>query len=79
MTDREPGDVYEKVTDFEYSDELKFAILNKIDRVWEHYPEDKFLDLIEKILNRDVMKGSSTSNTELTRILDKYIEENKIK
>jgi hypothetical protein len=79
MIPLESGDVYKNVTDFEISAEVKFAILNKIDRVWDYYPEDKFLGLICKILNVDSIQGSSASNTELTRILDKYIEENNIK
>ncbi len=74
MRDIKSGDVYSNVSDFEYSDELKFAILNKLDRIWEYYPEEKFINIIGHITN--IKEWSSISNTEFTKILDKYIEEN---
>ncbi len=53
--------------------ERMFPILNKIDRIWTDNPEIQFCELVKLIVL------DSKVDSDFTKHLDKYIDENNIK
>ena len=73
---REVGKIGEIIKEsWAKSDERMFPILNKIDRIWSHFRDKTFLEVIKDFES----KHNPITDLELSQALDQYIKDNNIK
>lgn len=86
MSDNKRVDL--EISDFETSPEIKFAILNKLDRIWDIKKESfgyMFINFVTKAeessLYKEIINSNpdSITNEQFNKMLDWYIDEFKIK
>lgn len=63
------------------SHERIFPILNKLDRIWNHYSEKSLTEVLDLLANLwyDEQHETKPNDLEFTKLLDEYIDKYKIK